>query len=298
MRFKQKTVQFAPVILSRNSIYRSLCILCIGLGFRTSATEAQTMAHKPGDQVATLRLIAASGQTFRSASGSASGSFDVGVEIAMPPGSHTYWKQPGEAGVPPVFAFNGSVNVAKAEVRFPVPSRLSEDGLDAFGYTGTVVFPVVVTPTDRSKPATLKVDVAYAVCNKICIPAHGTAQLQLPAEGGEVDGEAVTTALALVPLPATEAEHDSLKVNELERTAKQSWQVAWTGTRPLEDLFVVMPEGFYFSTRKTGPNMFVLTAEQVVVSGAEAKVPVTLVLKRVGGSLSTTETLDVRAASR
>ncbi len=111
------------------------------------------------------------------------GTYVAGIDVAMAAGSHTYWKQPGDAGVPPVFSFTGSENVAKVDVLFPAPSRISADGLISFGYADHVVFPVEVRPTDAGKPVVLHLDMTYAVCNKICMPAHGVSMLKLEPRG-------------------------------------------------------------------------------------------------------------------
>ena len=71
----------------------------------------------------------------------------AGVHVKLADGWKTYWRQPGEAGVPPGFDWAGSVNVAEARVLFPVPQRLIEAGM-SLGYKHEVVFPVEITPSD------------------------------------------------------------------------------------------------------------------------------------------------------
>ena len=80
----------------------------------------------------------------------------AGFEIALAPGAITYWRDPGEAGVPPTFDFSGSANLAKAEVEYPAPERIAEpDGSTAFGYDASVILPIRVTPADPAKPVRL-----------------------------------------------------------------------------------------------------------------------------------------------
>ena len=299
--FKQKTLHSALSIWSRATFLRALWTFCIVLSgtlpgdailWPTSA-QAQTLGAPIGDHAAELRLIAAPGRR--------GGFYDAGVEIVMPPGSHTYWQQPGEAGVPPVFAFNGSQNVAKADVKFPVPTRISEEGIEAFGYADKVTFPVVVTPIDAAKPAVLKVDVSYAVCSKICIPAHGTATLTLEGtglDGTGLDGAAVAAAFAEVPVPISAAQRGDLAIARQPGTAKPSWIVTWSGPSPVEDLFAVAPEGFYFETKRLAANRFSLTAVDVVSAGKTKPVPVSLTLARKTESLVTMEMLDATSTTR
>ena len=293
MQSKQKTLHSASVIWSCAPLYCALWAFCIveaGELALPTASQAQTVPSALGDEVATLRLIAAPGPH--------GGTYAAALDIVMAPGSHTYWQQPGEAGVPPVFAFNGSENVAKAVVQYPAPARISEEGIEAFGYTDQVVFPVVVTPIDATKPAVLKADVTYAVCNKICIPAHGNAAIDLRPGSSGVDGGKVIAALADVPVPASALERRDLILAPDKGGAKPSWTVTWSGAVPIDDLFAVAPEGFYFETKKLGPNHFLLTAAQVVSASKTTSVPVSLTLARKGMSLVATEILDLAVATR
>jgi DsbC/DsbD-like thiol-disulfide interchange protein len=260
---------------------RVVCIL--GITALPGGTEAQQVAPPSGEDMTTLRLLAESGP--------ANGQYIAAVEITLAPGAHTYWKNPGEAGVPPVFVFNGSENVAKAEVRFPVPTRISEEGLDAFGYTGRALFPVAVTPVDPAKPATLHADVTYAVCSRICMPAHGEASIRLvPHEPGTAP-DLVEAALARVPKPL----HDAtlLAVVPVAHASPAAWTVTWTGTPALVDVFADTPEGYYFATGKAGPQTWTLRAAQSVAAPGAAEVPVTLVLAGPGFAGETTRTLSL-----
>jgi DsbC/DsbD-like thiol-disulfide interchange protein len=104
-----------------------------------------------------------------------------GVEILLEPGWYTYWRTPGEAGLPPVFDFSGSRNVADVEVRYPAPERYDDGSSVSLIYREEVVFPIVVTPTDTARPVTLKVEARYGVCHEVCIPTVAAATLTQPA---------------------------------------------------------------------------------------------------------------------
>lgn len=265
-----------------------MCVSCIASGAMPSNSE--TLTKTLGDQVTNLRLVAAPGLKH--------GAYDAGIDITMAPGSHTYWKMPGDAGVPPVFSFDGSKNIARADVLFPAPSRITEQGLEAFGYTDHVVFPVSVAPADAAKPAVLHVDVTYAVCNKICIPAHGDASLELAPRGHGEGAGLVATALAKVPVPIQAAERADLVITRDKDAPKPTWILTWKGKVPVEDVFADAPEGFYFDTRKRGPATWTLTAAQIVGSPKGKPVPVSLTLAREDGSLLATESLEVAAPTQ
>jgi len=124
----------------------------------------------------------------------------AGIEISLAPQFITYWRDPGDAGVPPTFNFEGSANLAAAEIRYPAPERLDEAGAIAFGYEDDVVFPLIVTPADPAKPVRLRVRIDYAACHAICLLARadltGTLDGRASAEAGRV-----RDALAAVPRP-------------------------------------------------------------------------------------------------
>lgn len=109
------------------------------------------------------------------------GAREAGVEIRLDRGFKTYWRTPGEAGVPPVLDWSGSSNVASVTVSWPAPIRFEEAGLFSIGYGSDVVVPVTVEAKDPARPVELDLSIAYAVCEKICIPADGKVSLLLEA---------------------------------------------------------------------------------------------------------------------
>ncbi len=129
----------------------------------------------------------------------------AGVEIKLNPGWKTYWRYPGDSGVPPKFDFSGSENLARARVFYPVPSLHSDETGQTLGYDNGVVFPLRVMPREPGKPVRLRVKIDYAVCEKLCVPAEGQAELLL-APGASGEDAALTAAEKRVPAPATAAE--------------------------------------------------------------------------------------------
>lgn len=102
-----------------------------------------------------------------------------GVEILLEPGWHTYWRNPGEAGVPPVFDFSASENVAEIKVLYPAPQRY-EDGVSvSLVYWDEVVFPLVIEPVAPDRPVTLRLDMMFGVCAEVCIPTRASAEATL-----------------------------------------------------------------------------------------------------------------------
>ncbi len=130
----------------------------------------------------------------------------AGVEIAMPAGWKTYWRTPGESGVPPEFDWSASKNLASARVLYPAPRRFTDKSGAIIGYQERALFPIEIAASDPSKPILLRVKASYGVCKDLCVPAETELSLEVPPTVGK--SEEITTALALVPRTALRPELD------------------------------------------------------------------------------------------
>ncbi len=184
-----------------------------------------------------LRLIAPGGSA-------ANGALRAGIEIVMDPGWKTYWRHPGDSGIPPRFDHSASTNIDAVKIDFPAPHRYVDQSGTSIGYKETVVFPVTVTPKNPDAPVVLELAVEYGLCEEICVPAKAKLRLQLstslPSDAG--------AALLLdrfsrrVPVPANE----EMSV----RSVTVDGDALIVGTRFAEpaaayDLFVEGPEDWY-----------------------------------------------------
>src|SRR5580693_3798463 len=95
----------------------------------TSAAHAAETSEWDGDQRAAMRLVAGA----QRGAGAAT-IHHAGIEIRLAPGWKTYWRYPGDSGVPPRFDFSKSDNVQSLEVLWPAPRRFSDDDGDSIGY--------------------------------------------------------------------------------------------------------------------------------------------------------------------
>lgn len=176
----------------------------------------------------------------------------AGVAVAMPPGWKTYWRSPGDAGgVPPEFDWQGSENLVSARVFYPAPHRLPDKAGDAVGYKDSVVFPVLLTPKDKSKPVKLQAKVSYGVCKDICIPAEAELQISVPPDVGTSD--ALTDALKQVPSSRPRTGIDpELAEWRLDQTAgKPLLMLLVASAAPgAADVFVDAPGGIYLPLPK------------------------------------------------
>ncbi|WP_371347606.1 protein-disulfide reductase DsbD domain-containing protein [Ancylobacter sp. IITR112] len=211
-----------------------------------------------------------------------------GVEIRLPPGLKTYWRYPGDSGVPPHFDWTGSHNVEAVEVLWPAPTRFDDGGSYSIGYKHDVVLPLRIVPKDRAQPVELKLNLDFAVCGRICQPATAALDLTLPPGGAGTPSAALAQALAQVPRPAAlGAEGEpGIAAAELKGSADNAAiRVVAEVSDPAADLFVEGPNEDWalpLPVREIGPDgraVFVLPVDGVP-SGADvaaAKLRFTLV---------------------
>lgn len=129
------------------------------------------------------------------------GQLRAGIEFRLDPGWKTYWRYPGDSGVPPVFDFSASQNVKNVAVLWPAPHRFSDGSGSSIGYERSVILPLHIVPQNPARPVTLRLKLDYAVCEKLCVPAEATAELTLGG-GTTAHDLALSVAEARVPKPA------------------------------------------------------------------------------------------------
>jgi DsbC/DsbD-like thiol-disulfide interchange protein len=121
------------------------------------------------------------------------------LEIDMPEHTKTYWRVPGETGLPTQLDFSASTGIAGHEVHWPMPQRDDTAGLVDFVYFGHTVLPIALDV--ESAGGTVAVEAVLGICSEICVPAQ--AQLTLPATetgGDKVNALRIRQALADVPV--------------------------------------------------------------------------------------------------
>ncbi len=205
------------------------------------------------------------------------GVYAAGVEILLQGEALTYWRNPGDAGVPPSFDFAASANLAAAEVTYPAPERHDEGGAQAFGWRKTVVFPITVRPADPARPVTLDLMFRYAACEAICVPSEGRMRLTLsPKDPVHRHAERIAAWRTRAPLPAATV-GVGFDVRQISSAAKPAWSVR-VAPQPGDgaDLFAEGPEGWFFDTKAVDGAFEVHLAEKPANSVGPAAVRLTL----------------------
>lgn len=178
-----------------HSLSAALAILLTLLPAAVAPTMAGAPSREDKAEFSAVRLLNG---------GEEQGIWQSGIRIALQPGWKTYWRVPGESGVPPQFDWSHSGNAADVSVEMPVPVRFSDGNGDGIGYKGEVVFPVKVKPADPARPVKLDLKMFYAVCNDICVPVQAELALELSAATASAS-DRFLLVLAGNALPVTDA---------------------------------------------------------------------------------------------
>ena len=224
--------------------------------------------------------------------------YSAAVEIRMDPGWHTYWRYPGDSGVPPKFDFSNSENVGDVRVLYPAPHGFTDEAGIFIGYRDHVIFPVRVTPRDPKKPVKLKLDLFYAVCDKLCVPAAGKADLALaPGQASSFD-EQIARAVAEVPKQVSAKDAD-LTVKRLSDGPKPMVAIDVTNT-DVREIFVEGPNADWalpipkpVQGARTGHRQFSFALDGLP-PGVDRTAPLDLTLTIIGRdrAIETTTHLD------
>ncbi len=199
------------------------------------------------------------------------GRWQAGLQIKLPGNWKTYWKVPGDAGIPPDFDWSGSENLHAVEVFWPTPRRYRDQAGESIGYKHDVVFPITVTPSKVAQPVHLRLKLFYAACDDICVPGQAELAIQLSNRGGRPSDIAlIDEFVAKVPMPT----HQRLKVHQASLAAdgvKPSLEVSVSGVEPGEDadIFVSGPELAYFRQPELIGATSGLRTYRLIVDGAD-----------------------------
>ena len=182
----------------------------------------------------------------------------VGLRLRLAPGWHTYWRNPGDAGIAPDFPLTLPAGSAAGPVAWPAPERMAEGPVSTYGYVGDLLLPVAVTP--GAGPLHVATHASWLVCKEVCVPEEGDLSLDLPVGAPTPSAEAGLFAAADLrtprpsPFEATVTPDGTLRVSgeALAGTVADAWLL------PLEpgavdggaQLLTQAPDGFTLALPK------------------------------------------------
>lgn len=165
----------------------------------------------------------------------------AGLDIELADGWHTYWRVPGDTGLPPRFAWgNSRNNIEDVTVHFPSPKRKNEQGFITFGLDGRFMLPLDIALVAPETETELSVQAQFMICKDICIPQRLNASLLLEPGTGEKSSYALQLERAREKLPHR-GNSDTLSVHDIHVAKDRvSMRVEADQFADNFDVFVVM----------------------------------------------------------
>jgi thiol:disulfide interchange protein DsbD len=158
----------------------------------------------------------------------------LGLQLAHQPHWHTYWKNPGDSGLPTTLQWTLPAGVSAGDIDWPTPKRIPIGNLANFGYEETVLLPVAFTVTPAFQPPAsgeleIRLAASWLVCRLECIPQEGTFMLRVPVRGSTAaHGSDFERALQSRPRPLAGAARATVADNALT-VSVSGLPAAWHG---------------------------------------------------------------------
>lgn len=133
----------------------------------------------------------------------ARGTYMGALRLTLQEGWKTYWRSPGDAGIPPRFEWRGSRNIGAVSILWPTPEITTTSGYQTIGYHDQLVLPIEITPKNAGQPVVLAGEMQLGLCKEVCVPSEVTFKHQLDLDAGR--SPAIAAALANRPYSTHEA---------------------------------------------------------------------------------------------
>jgi len=116
--------------------------------------------------------------------------FRVGLHLHLAPGWHTYWRNPGDAGVAPELGLVVPPGATSGPIAWPTPNRVAEGPVMTYAYTGDLLLPVTVMPGAQDGPIAIQAHARWLVCKEVCVPEQADFRLDLPVGSPDPSAQA------------------------------------------------------------------------------------------------------------
>lgn len=176
-------------------------------------------------------------------------SLRIGLQIKLAPGWKTYWRSPGDTGIPPQLDWSGSENLKSAKISWPLPEQFEAYGFSSWGYHDEVVFPIDIALQEVGNPLHLKLRVQLGICEDVCIPYAHDFTLSLDARNAGPTEEASIIEIFSRRVPG-EIGADGVALKEVDANSEgdRRFTVTVSAVRPFEDPSIIVEgkDGAYF----------------------------------------------------
>lgn len=163
------------------------------------------------------------------------GTYQAALRLRLAEGWKTYWRTPGDAGIPPHFRWSGTRNIAAMEITWPTPEVFLTSGLRTIGYHDEMVLPVEITPDRPNGAIRIKGRMELGLCREVCIPAEFS--IDHKPDMAAKHNPVIAAALAERPFSAQEAgvrkAHCRLTPNEYGLTVQATIHMPSAGRQEI-----------------------------------------------------------------
>lgn len=200
------------------------------------------------------------------------------LDIELKPGWKTYWRDPGDSGVPPTIEASTASGKIAADFDFPPPQWHEEADFKWAGYDHSVAFPVTFTVDGKSALETIEASVFLGVCETICVPVPAKLSVN---PGRDLESDATAVAAAFAALAASARPDFGVKVVSEPGSHAVVIEAKLPGDAQTAELFIAGDEGYAFTAPvrdvKDGKTLFSTSVTLPARMGTGAGLHYTLV---------------------
>lgn len=199
------------------------------------------------------------------------GTHMAAIRLTLSQGWKTYWRSPGEAGIPPEFNWAGSNNIDRLEIHWPTPQVFDFNGMRSIGYSREVILPVEIWPSHAEQAITLDTSVDLGVCSDICVPANVKLTGVLSSKGSA--DPAIRAALSAQPVAARRAGLTSARcrIEPMKRGLRLTAELAMPPLGPNEVVVIETSDArIWVSEAETRRSGNTLQAEVAMIGPSRA----------------------------
>lgn len=177
-----------------------------------------------------------------------SGRILAGLEIQLDENWKTYWRFPGDSGIPPTLDWSAAQNVAATHLSFPAPQRFADEYGQSVGYKNQVVFPIQIELENIGQPTHLNLDIMLGICREVCIPVMEQVSLKLPPVflATKAAKSILASAEESVPTQASETEKPEIRI-ETRANHTPLLTISVPSALGIRDVFVEGPETWFLT---------------------------------------------------
>ncbi|WP_027666687.1 protein-disulfide reductase DsbD domain-containing protein [Rhizobium leguminosarum] len=210
--------------------------------FSSTHAEMSAWAENEGGR---MRLVALAPDT--------GGKIRAALQIEPKPGWITYWKEPGNSGIPPQITIAAESGVTLDAIAYPVPKHFFNGAIEDIAYDAPVTLPLSLTAAGKG-PVTIDAAAFIGICKDICIPFQANLQLKLgPAIQSHPQEEAILQAAdARLPKPPSQDFDVTAHAMSPDRKTLSLDLVLPGEGKTAPDIIVTGPSGYAFTKQIGG----------------------------------------------